>query len=389
MSEKYKRKAPLAGIRVLDLSRVLAGPFCTMILADLGAEVVKIECPEVGDDARHFGPFLPSGLSGYFASINRGKKSVELNLKESGDRETFKKLVKCADVLVENFRPETMKSLGFSSEVLKKINPRLIYASVCGFGKTGLHGNKPAYDIIIQAMSGLMSITGTDPAHPVRVGTSISDIIAGMFTVIGILSALRLRDTDGQGTEVDVAMLDSTVAVLENAISRFDITGEVPYPLGTKHPSVAPFQGFKTSDGTVVIAAGNNNLWKKLCIAIGRPELMDDSRFRTNDARTQNQKVMTDLLCDTFQLMNSKELLSRLEEAGVPCAPIRNMADVVADKHLKMRGMLHVIKDGKGAEFRTAGLPIHFNGESLRLSDRVPELGEHTKSVLKEWLEIN
>ena len=379
--------APLAGVRVLDLTRVLAGPFCTMVLADLGADVVKVEQPGRGDDARHFGPFLPSGRSAYFASINRGKRSITLDLKADTDRQTFLKLVRRADVLVENFRPDTMESLGLGAEALKQVNPGLVYASASGFGRQGLHGNRPAYDIIIQAMSGLMSVTGADAAHPVRVGTSISDILTGLFTTIGILAALRVRTRDDLGVELDMAMLDCTVAALENAMARFEVTGRPPEPIGTRHPSITPFQAFRTQDGALVVAAGNDGLWLKLCDAVDRPDLNQDPRFDSNDARTQNHEALEQELNRALQDRATAHWLARLEEAGIPCAPIRNIADVVADPHLAARGMLHTVRDGDGSSFRTAGSPLHFIGQSIKLSSHVPELGEHTEAVLREWLE--
>jgi len=377
---------PLSGIRVLDLTRVLAGPYCTMILADLGAEVVKVERPEVGDDSRHFGPFLSSGLSAYFASINRGKKSVVLDLKEESERDTFLKLVRVAGVLVENFRPGTLESLGLGPQRLREINPRLVHASASGFGGQGLHGRRPAYDIIVQAMSGLMSVTGTDAKHPVRVGTSISDILTGMFTAIGILAALRRRDQAGIGAELDMAMLDCTVAALENAISRYEVTGRVPEPLGTQHPSITPFQAFEARDGAMVVAAGNDALWRKLCKAIGRSELAGVARFRTNDERTRNHVELESLLNTVFRQRPTAEWLTRLEANGVPCAPIRDMADIVTDEHLAVRGMLHVMRDGEGAAFKTAGSPLRMDRMDRGLSDHAPDLGEHTESVLEDWL---
>ena len=377
--------APLKGVRVLDLTRVLAGPYCTMVLADLGAEVVKIERPEVGDDARHFGPFMPSGLSAYFASINRGKKSVTLDLKDTADRNTFLQLARRADVVVENFRPGTMETLGLGADHLKEINPWLIVASASGYGRHGPAGRKPAYDIIVQAMSGIMSITGTDARHPVRVGTSISDILTGLFTAIAILAALRLRNRDGDGVELDMAMLDCTVAALENAICRYDVTGNPPEPIGTRHPSITPFQSFDAADGGVVIAAGNDALWQKLCDVIGRADLLDDARFRTNEDRTRNHAALEQALAESFASEKSETLLTRLEEAGVPCAPIRDMAGVMTDPQLVARNMLHVMRDGDDS-FRSAGTPLRFNGRQPELSDRAPALGEHNESVLREWL---
>jgi len=384
--EKPSPPAPLAGVRVLDLTRVLAGPFCTMVLADLGAEVVKVERPDVGDDARHFGPFLKSGRSGYFASINRGKKSIVLDLKDEANRETFLKLAKRAHVLVENFRPGTMEALGLGEDRLREVNPRLIHASASGFGRHGLYGRRPAYDIIIQAMSGLMSVTGLEGGSPVRVGASISDILTGLFTAIGILAALRVQSRDGAGAELDMAMLDCTVAALENALTRYETTGQPPEPLGTRHPSITPFQAFDTADRPIVIAAGNDILWGKLCSALDTPELADDPRFDTNPHRTENHADLEKKLLALLRARPSAEWLERLEQAGVPCAPVRDMAAVAADTHLEMRGMLHRMEDGPEADFLTAGSPLRMNGESLRLSRHAPELGEHTESVLREWL---
>lgn len=379
--------APLAGLRVLDLTRVLAGPYCTMILADLGAEVVKIERPDVGDDARHFGPFLPSGLSAYFASINRGKKSVVLDLRDDAHRQTFLQLVAVADVLVENFRPGTMDAFGLAPRQLQALNPNLVYASASGFGRAGSMGSRPAYDVIVQALSGLMSITGSESGEPVRVGTSISDILTGMFTAIGILAALQARDRTGRGADLDLAMLDCTVAALENAISRFEVTGEVPRPLGTRHPSIAPFQAYQAADGPLVVAAGNDSLWRKLCEVIEAPELVADPRLATNALRSANLDALEAELNRRFASHAVPYWLTRLEQAGVPCAPVRNIADVVTDQHLHERGMFHRMQTPGDAPLVTAGSPLRFNGHPPRLSPCVPKLGEHTQEVLREWLD--
>lgn len=377
---------PLKNIRVLDLTRVLAGPYCTMILADLGAEVVKIERPEVGDDARHFGPVLPSGLSGYFASINRGKKSVVLDLKADADRATFLRLVERADVLVENFRPGTMATLGLSTETLKTVNPRLVVASLSGFGQTGIDTQRPAYDIVVQALSGLMSITGSGPGDAVRVGTSISDILTGMFGAIAVLAALRHRDRTGEGCTADLAMLDCAVAALENAVSRFAVTGTVPEPLGTRHPSITPFQAFPAADGPIVVAAGNNMLWRKLCEVLDAPEFIDDPRFVTNGARTENHAEMDACLNPLFAKRTRAEWYERLAAAGVPTAPIRDVGEVMADPHLHKRGMFHEMTDRAGDTFLTAGSPLRLNGHPPPMSTACPELGEQNEMVLQEWL---
>jgi CoA:oxalate CoA-transferase len=377
---------PLAGLRVLDLTRVLAGPFCTMILADLGAEVVKIERPEVGDDARHFGPFLPSGASAYFASINRGKKSIVLDLRQQQDQQTFLLLVEQADVLVENFRPGTLESMGLPPARLRETNPRLILASASGFGQTGERSRRPAYDIIVQAMSGLMSITGCSPQEPVRVGTSISDLLTGMFTAIGVLAALRGREQMGRGAHLDLAMLDCTVAALENAVSRYEVTREVPLPLGTRHPSIAPFQAFHTADTPIVVATGNDVLWRKLCGVLEAPDLATDPRLADNKSRCTHLEYMEQALNQRLRGRPAAEWLARLDAAGVPAAPIRNVADVVHDPHLSERGVLHAMQDDSGATFLTAGSPIHIDGATPPLSPHAPRLGEHTEEVLRQWL---
>jgi CoA:oxalate CoA-transferase len=376
---------PLAGIRVLDLTRVLAGPFATMLLADLGAEVVKVERPG-GDDARHFGPFLPSGESAYFASINRGKKSIVLDLKSAADCATFLRLVERADVVVENFRPGTMEAFGLCGDRLREVNQRLIFASVSGFGRTGPYCSRPAYDIVVQALSGLMSITGHDADEPVRVGTSISDIVAGLYTALSITAALARRGRINGGADIDLAMLDCTVAVLENAVGRYAITGQVPQPLGTRHPSITPFEAFGTADGSIVIAAGNDALWRKLCAVLGAPELADDTRFTTNVLRTSNQKQLEQSLEAILARRPAADWLADLTAAGIPAAPIQDLAQVLADPQLAARGMWHTLGDRDGTTLVTPGSPIVLDGDKATLETKWPRLGEHQEKILREWL---
>lgn len=376
---------PLQGIRVLDLTRVLAGPFCTMILADLGAEVVKVERPNGGDDGRQFGPFLPSGESGYFASVNRGKKSIVLDLKAPGDRPTFLSLVDQVDVLVENFRPGTMEGLGLSSAELRARNPRLIYASVTGFGRTGPAAGDPAYDVIVQARSGLMSVTGHDVEAPARVGSSISDILAGLYTAIGICASLQERHRSGKGSDLDLAMLDCSVSVLENAIARFVVSGTVPEPLGTRHPSIAPFQAFEAADGALVIAAGNDQLWHALCQALGVPELRYDPRLATNRDRAENTKHLERVINARLAERPVAEWLTVLGEAGVPCGSINDLSHVMADPQLAARGMWHTLRDTDGYELVTSGTPFRINGGKPPLRQSWPLLGQHGPEILREW----
>ena len=377
---------PLSGIRVLDLTRVLAGPFCTMVLADLGAEVVKVERPDGGDDARQFGPFLPSGESGYFASVNRGKKSLTLDLKDPDDRQTFLELVDRADVLVENFRPGTMERLGFGSAELRARNPRLVYASATGFGRTGPDAGMAAYDVIVQARSGLMSLTGHAADEPARVGSSISDILAGLYTATGVCAALRERERTGKGCDLDLAMLDCSVSVLENAVARYAVSGEVPAPLGTRHPSIAPFQAFRAADGQFVIAAGNDQLWRTLCRALGDESLADDPLLATNRDRCANAGYLELEVNARLAVRPVAEWLAILERARVPAAAINDMSHVLADPQLAARGMWHPLVDRDGGELLTVGTPFRMDGEKPTLEGRWPRLGEHDAEVRAAWL---
>lgn len=288
-------RKPLEHIKVLDFTRVLAGPYCTMILANMGAEIIKIERPGSGDDSRDFGPFM-NGQSAYFVSINRGKKSIALDLKSPKAIELVKELVKEVDIVAENFRPGTMEKLGLGYEELKKINPKLIFATMSGFGQTGPYSKRPAYDMIVQGMGGIMSITGEEGGDPVRVGTSIGDITAGMFGTIGILAALVDRDISGEGRMVDVAMLDGQLSILENAISRYTATGEIPKPLGARHPSIAPFEAYKTKDSYVIVACGNDALWEKFCKLTSREDLLAMDEFKTNPDRVKNVRKLKEYM---------------------------------------------------------------------------------------------
>ncbi|MDP6981139.1 MAG: CoA transferase [Myxococcota bacterium] len=353
-------KGPLAGITVVDLTRVLAGPYCTMMLRDLGARVIKVERPETGDDARAIGPFV-NGESAYFVSLNRGKESVALDLKEARDREIFDALLERADVLVENYRPGTMERLGYGWGALHERFPRLIYAAVSGFGHTGPYRERPAYDLVVQAMGGIMSLTGEPGGAPTRVGTSMGDITAGMFTCAGINAALYERAQTGRGQKVDVAMLDSQVAILENAIARLQASGEVPGPIGSRHPSITPFDRFATSDGALVIAAGNDALFTKLCRVIERPDLGHDPRFESNALRTENESALKVEIEDTTRTQPTAHWLDGLAEAGVPCGAIQNVAQVLEDPQIVARNMVVSVEDPALGGFRVAGNPIKYS----------------------------
>ena len=278
---------PLKDLLVLDLTRVLVGPYCTMILSDLGARVIKVEAPEIGDDSRKFGPFVKD-YSAYFMSLNRGKESIALNLKKEDDKKIFEKILAKADVLVENFKPGTLEKWGFGWKELSKKYPKLIYASASGFGQTGPLKELPAYDMVVQGMGGLMSVTGQPNSEPTRVGTSIGDITAGLFTAIGINAALYDRQKTGKGMYIDVSMLDCQIAILENAIARYLSKNEIPKPMGSRHPSIAPFEAFKTKDSYIIIAAGNDKLFESLCQTLNLNELINSSKFKSNSLRSEN-----------------------------------------------------------------------------------------------------
>lgn len=373
----------LSGIKVLDLTRVLAGPYCTMILGDLGADVIKIEMPEIGDDSRQFGPYI-NGESYYFMNINRNKQSVTMNLKNEEARKKFLEMVNQVDVLVENFRPGTMEKLGLGYDELKKTNPGLIYAAASGFGHTGPYSSKPAYDAVVQAMGGIMSITGEKDGEPTRVGPSIGDISAGLFTTIGILAALIYRNKSGKGQKVDVAMLDCQVAILENAIANYFVTGESPKPQGNKHSSIVPFEAFETADGDIMIAAGNDVLWRKFCREIGREDLGFDERFATNPLRAKNYDELRPLIASEIVKKNTKEWQVLLDKAGVPSGPINNVEMVVNDPQVNARDMIVEVEHPVAGIIKTPGIPIKMSETPGTIREAAPVLGEDTEEVLKE-----
>ena len=379
---------PLEGIKVLDLTRVLAGPYATMILSDLGADVIKIEQPEIGDESRNFGPFK-NGFSLYFMSVNRGKRSITLDLKTDRGKDIFKQLVKQSDILVENFRPGTMKKLGLDYETLAAEHPALIYAACSGFGQTGPFAEKGAYDMIIQGMGGIISITGEPDGPPVRVGTSISDITAALFTTIGILSALHNRNSTGKGQLVDVAMLDSLVAVLENAIVRYFATDEIPQPLGSRHPAITPFEAFESADGHIIIAIGNDTLWAKFCEHVDQKNLISDPRFSTNVERTANHSELFPILSEIMRQRTTDEWIDALENIGVPCGPINTIDKVVNHPQVQARNMItQVIHQMTGA-VEVPGLPIKLSDTPGDVDIPAPNLGEHTVEILTDVLKMS
>lgn len=382
-------KGSLTGIKVLDMTRVLSGPYCGMMLADMGADVIKLEMPGYGDDSRHYGPFRKdeegNDVSAYFSSINRNKRSVTLNLKKPEAQEIFKRLAAGVDIVIENFRPGTMKKMGIDYDVIREINPRIIYAYISGFGQNGPYAGRAAYDGIVQAMGGVMSITGPKGGKPVKVGTSIGDIIAGMFCAYGILAAYINLQKTGKGQYVDVAMLDCQVAILENAISRYLASGKIPHPTGNTHTSIFPFETFETATADIMIAAGNNSLWKKLCAVLDMPELGEDVRFAENPDRDRNHDEMFELLSERLRLRDGEEWVKLLDEAGVPCSLINTMDRVLENEQLKARSMfIDIEHPGVGTE-KLIGIPIKMGDTPGSIRKAAPDLGEDTRKVLREY----
>ena len=375
---------PLAGITVVDMTRVLAGPYCTMVLSDLGARIIKVE-PPGGDDARAYGPWV-DGRSAYFMSLNRGKESIALDLKDAGDKAILEDLLEHADVLVENFRPDTMAKLGFGYEAVNERHPRLIYAACSGFGQTGPDSQRPAYDMVVQGMGGIMSLTGHEGGEPTRVGTAIGDITAGMFTAIGINAALYEREHSGRGQFIDIAMLDCQVAILENAIARYFTTGETPGPSGARHPAIAPFECYRSGDGHIIMAAGNDALFVRLCEALDMADLPSNPLFSTNPLRMQHVEALKVELEAVLTTDTTEHWLAKLEAAGVPCGPLNTVAHTVSHRQVLARNMVVGIDDPKAGPLRIAGNPIkmpaHPDPESR---GAVPELDGDRARILAQF----
>ncbi|ARJ49575.1 CaiB/BaiF CoA transferase family protein [Candidatus Pelagibacter sp. RS40] len=376
---------PLKNLLVVDLTRVLVGPYCTMILSDLGARVIKIEAPEIGDDSRGFGPFIDD-YSAYFMSLNRGKESIALNLKNEDDKKIFEKILAKADILVENFKPGTLEKWGFGWNEVSKKYPKLIYASASGFGQTGPLKELPAYDMVVQGMGGLMSVTGHPNSEPTRVGTSIGDITAGLFTAIGINAALYDRQKTGKGAFIDVSMLDCQIAILENAIARYLSKNEIPEPMGSRHPSIAPFEAFKTKDSFLIIAAGNDKLFKSLCEVLEIPNIATDEMYKTNSLRSQNIDKLKFIIEDKLQHKNTDEWIKVMENLKIPCGPIFNIKQAVENPQIKERNMIVKSFHKKIGEFKSAGNPIKMSTyKDEKIRGDIPDLDEHRDKILKEF----
>ncbi len=377
---------PLTGIRILEVTRVLAGPYCGMLLADMGADVIKVEMPGRGDEARYIGPFT-GGQSAYFMSVNRNKKSLTLDLKNGRGQEIFKQLAAFSDVLIENNRPHFMAGLGLDYPSLKEHNPRLIYASITGYGHSGPYKDKGAFDINAQSLGGIMSITGQPEGTPTRVGSSIGDLAAGLFASLGITAALQARGKSGHGQHVDVSMLDCQVALVENAIARYFATGQVPVPIGNRHPSVAPFTSMPTADGDVIVAAWNDHLWVELCKHLGDPELAKDPRFHTNQDRLQNWTQLCPLLEELFRQKTTGEWIPQLSRSKIPCNPINNIAQVITDPQVRARQMIVEIEHPDAGNLHLTNFPLQFSASGTDfIREPSPTLGQHSRQILKDQL---
>ncbi len=381
-------KGPLDGIRVLDLTRVLAGPYCTMFLGDLGADIVKVEQPGIGDDTRGWGPPFAGGESAYFLCVNRNKKSITLDLKSAEGIGLLRRLASSADVLIENFRPGTMERLGLGEKDLRATNPRLIYASLSGFGADGPMSDAPGYDLIIQAWGGLMSITGMPDGEPTKVGVAIIDLVAGLMLGKSIVAALFAREKLGAGQKIDTSLLEAEVACLINVGSNYLVEGKIPGRWGNAHPTIVPYQSFKTADGFLVIGVASEGIWRRFCAAIGRAEWADDPRFAKNSNRVENRGALITTLSEIFLGRETDAWLKLLNEGEVPCAPVQTIDKVFAASQVRHRDMLVEIDHPTAGLVRMAGIPVKFSATPASVRLPPPLLGQHTEEVLASWVGI-
>jgi crotonobetainyl-CoA:carnitine CoA-transferase CaiB-like acyl-CoA transferase len=368
---------PLEGLQVLDLSRVLAGPLCTMVLGDLGADVVKIERPDGGDDTRAWGPPFADEDAAYFLSVNRNKRSITVDLKTGEGVARVRAMAATADVVIENFRPGLMAELGLGLGVLREENPRLVTCSLTAFGEDVADTSRPGYDIIMQALCGLMSVTGEPGGEPVKAGVALLDVVTGLYASTGILAALRERDRTGRGCHVSVSLFDASVAAMVNQAANTLIGGDVPAPMGTQHPNIVPYQSFHAADRPFILAAGNDRLFARACDVLGHPAWADDSRFRTNGDRVAHREELIPMMGEVFATRAAGEWLGQLEAAAVPCAPIRRMDEVFASS--EGRALIQEIDDPtRGGTLRLVADPIRLDGQVLPTRLAPPALGEHT-----------
>ncbi|HJU15434.1 MAG TPA: CoA transferase [Stellaceae bacterium] len=377
-------EGPLSGITIIDLSRILAGPYCTLLLAEMGARVIKVEPPDKGDDARHYGPFQ-NGKSTYFASVNRGKESIALDLKTAEGCAVFDRLLDRADALVENFRPGTMERLGYGWDNLHARYPRLVYAAVSGFGHSGPYSHYPSYDMVVQGLGGIMSITGHPGMPLVRVGASVGDLAGGLFAAVALNAALLHRERTGEAQKVDVALFDCQLALLENAIMRYTTTGEIPGPMGARHPSITPFEAFATRDGHIIIAAGNDGLFVKLCEVLGRPDLAHNPLYETNALRNRNQDALRGEIESVLRNETTEDWIAVLERGGVPCGPVNNVAQAIAHPQAAARNMLVTVEDPVTGPLRLVGNPMKVSGfADPPTRPAAPDLDADRERILRE-----
>ncbi len=374
---------PLQGIRVLDLSRVLAGPYCTMVLGDLGADVIKVEPPE-GDETRGWGPPFAEGESAYYLCVNRNKRDIVIDLKTDDGKRILRELALQSDVLVENFRPGTLEKFGLDFETLHELHPRLIYCSITGFGQTGSLKDKPGYDFMIQALGGLMSITGEPEGEPMKTGVAVVDLFAGQNAIIAILAALQARILTGRGQHLDISLFDSQLGWLANVASNYLISGNLPKRHGNAHPNIVPYQSFQASDGWFAIAVGNDKQFEGLCGVIGKLELVTDQRFAKNSGRVENRDELIPLLKSVFATRSTSEWLNTLERAEIPCGPINNFEQVFSMPNVKEREMLVKMNHPTIGELPLVGSPLKMSDTPVEYRLPPPLMGEHTEEVLRE-----
>ncbi|REJ34403.1 MAG: formyl-CoA transferase [Bacillota bacterium] len=378
------RPGPLSGLKVLDLSRVLSGPYCSMMLADLGADVIKVERPGTGDDTRAWGPPFVGGEAAYFLSVNRNKRSITVDLKQEEGREIIYRLARQADVVLENFRPGTADKIGVGYEQLRQINPRIVYCSISGFGQDGPYRDKPGYDAIAQAMGGIMGVTGTEDAPPVRAGVAIADIGAGMWAAYAILAALLHREKTGEGQYIDVSLLEGQIAWLTYVAGNFFASGRDPRRYGSAHPNIVPYQAFETADGHVMLAVGNDGLWRRFCQAAGFEDLLEDPRYATNSDRVQHRDELLAILEERMKQRTTAQWIALLDEAGVPAGPIYRLSELFSDPHVLHRQMKVDLDHPTAGRISVTGIPTKFSKTPGAITDPPPLLGQHTDEILRE-----
>jgi crotonobetainyl-CoA:carnitine CoA-transferase CaiB-like acyl-CoA transferase len=374
---------PLEGVRVLDLSRVLAGPYATMVLADLGADVVKVEHPERGDDTRHWGPPFAGGESAYFLSVNRNKRSIGVDLKDPEGLERVKRLAAGTDVLIENMRRGTLEKFGLGYEVLRETNPGLVYCSVTGFGP-GEDRDRPGYDFLIQARAGIMGITGFPDGEPTKVGVAIADIVCGLYAATAILAALRRRERSGEGARIEVPLFETTLGWLANRGQEYLVSGEDKGRMGNAHPTIVPYQTFDASDKPIAVAVGNDAQFARLCEALGREDLAEDERYATNPARVANREELIEILQQEFSNRMADEWVEKVRQAGVPCGPVNTLADVFSDEHVLNSGILRDADHPAAGMLKMLASPVLIDGERPPIRRPPPTLGQHTEE-LQDW----